>query len=144
MEFETGANLDEDSLEEVTNSYDAVVIAVDTPFSERFAGKAVFICGDRKRSPGSAVRSMALGKKTAFEADKFLKGELPGSTARFNSRIGALLEGEVEETHERRRVVLKRNEKDPAAMEMLEAALAKLSGVSLRTLSGRKYEFSLS
>ncbi|MBA7528600.1 hypothetical protein ES705_20788 [subsurface metagenome] len=55
-----------------------------------------------------------------------------------------LLEGDVEETRETRRVVLKRNEKDPVVMEMLEAALAKFAGVSLRTLSGKKYEFSLS
>jgi len=55
-----------------------------------------------------------------------------------------LLEGDVEETRETRRVVLKRNEKDPVVMEMLETALAKFSGVSLRTLSGKKYEFSLS
>ncbi len=55
-----------------------------------------------------------------------------------------LLEGDVEETRERRRVVLKRNEKDPVVMETLEAALAKFAGVSLHTLSGKKYEFSLS
>ncbi|MBA7546360.1 hypothetical protein ES705_38750 [subsurface metagenome] len=41
-----------------------------------------------------------------------------------------LLEGDVEETRERRRVVIKRNEKNPVVMEMLEAALAKLAGVS--------------
>ncbi|MDP6677108.1 MAG: helix-turn-helix domain-containing protein [Pirellulales bacterium] len=55
-----------------------------------------------------------------------------------------LLEGDVAETDEIRTVVLKRNEKDPGCMEMLEAALAKLAGASLRTLSGKKYEFSLS
>lgn len=54
-----------------------------------------------------------------------------------------LLEGDVEETRELRKVALMRNPKDPVMMKKLEDALAKLKALSLRTLSGRHYQFSL-
>jgi len=55
-----------------------------------------------------------------------------------------LLDGDVEETQEQRRVVLKRNRKDPVMMERLEAGLAKLNLLSLFTITGKRYQFSLS
>ena len=55
-----------------------------------------------------------------------------------------LLDGDIEETRERRKVTLKRNPKDPAMMKKLEAALVKLNALSPRTLSGKQYEFALS
>ncbi len=54
-----------------------------------------------------------------------------------------LLNGEIEETTKHRKVVLKRNPKEPAIMEKLEVALAKLNALSPRTLSGKHYHFSL-
>ena len=55
-----------------------------------------------------------------------------------------LLDGEVEETSKYRKVVLKKNLKDTDMMKKLEAALVKLNGLSLHTLSGKKYKFLLS
>lgn len=55
-----------------------------------------------------------------------------------------LLDGDVEETSEQRKVVLKRNLKEPVMMNQLETALVKLNALSLRTLSGKHYQFDLS
>ncbi|MCP4263871.1 MAG: hypothetical protein GY774_41145 [Planctomycetes bacterium] len=54
-----------------------------------------------------------------------------------------LLDGIVEETRKQRKVVLKRNPKDPAMMQKLETALVKLNALSLSTLSGKHYRFAL-
>jgi len=55
-----------------------------------------------------------------------------------------LLGGHVKETRELREVMLVKNRKEPAMMARLEGALAKLNALSLRTLSGKRYMFSLS
>lgn len=55
-----------------------------------------------------------------------------------------LLDGEIEETDEMRKVTLKRNLKDPVTMQRLEVALEKFNLLPLRTLSGKFYQFSLS
>jgi hypothetical protein len=55
-----------------------------------------------------------------------------------------LLDGDIEETRECRKVRLIRNPKDPEMMTKLEAALVKLNALSLQTLSGKRYQFSLS
>lgn len=55
-----------------------------------------------------------------------------------------LLDGEIEETHEMRKVTLNRNLKDPVTMERLEAALTKFNALPLHTLSGKAYQFKLS
>ena len=55
-----------------------------------------------------------------------------------------LLNGEIEETLEQRKVVLRRNPKDPAMMKKLEEALVKFNALSLKTLSGKHYQFFLS
>ncbi len=55
-----------------------------------------------------------------------------------------LLPGYVEETSERRKVVLERNPKDAVMMEKLKGALSRLNALSIRTLSGKRYEFVLS
>jgi transposase len=54
-----------------------------------------------------------------------------------------LLDGEIEETSKYRRVVLKKNLKDTETMKKLETALVKFNALSLHTLSGKKYNFSL-
>ncbi|MDM8525577.1 hypothetical protein QUF80_19580, partial [Desulfococcaceae bacterium HSG8] len=55
-----------------------------------------------------------------------------------------LSDGEIEETTRHRKVVLKRNLKEPAMMEKSEVALAKMNALSPHTLSGKRYHFSLS
>ena len=55
-----------------------------------------------------------------------------------------LLDGDIEETRECRKVRLIRNPKDPEMMTKLEAALVKLNALSLQTLSGKRYQFSVS
>ena len=55
-----------------------------------------------------------------------------------------LLDGEVEETEKMRKVILKRNPKDPMIMEQLELALAQINNLSLHTLTGKVYQFLLS
>jgi transposase len=55
-----------------------------------------------------------------------------------------LLDGDVEETRELRKIVMIRNPKEPEMMEKLEAAVGKFNALSLRTLSGKLYQFSLS
>jgi len=55
-----------------------------------------------------------------------------------------LLDGEVEETQEQCKVVLKRNLKEPVMMERLEAGLEKLNTLDLLTVTGKRYRFSLS
>ena len=54
-----------------------------------------------------------------------------------------LLNGEIEESAMHRKVMLKRNPKEPEIMEKLEVALAKLNALSPRTLSGKYYHFTL-
>ena len=54
-----------------------------------------------------------------------------------------LLDGDIEETPDLRKVMLVRNPKDPAMMGKLERALAKLDTLALRTLSGKSYQFCL-
>jgi len=52
-----------------------------------------------------------------------------------------LLDGDIEETDEQRKVVLRRNPKAPTVMKKLEEALVKLNALSLKTLSGKHYQF---
>jgi hypothetical protein len=54
-----------------------------------------------------------------------------------------LLDGEIEETDKQHQVVLIRNSKEPAMMKKLEEALIKLNALSLKTLSGKHYQFFL-
>ncbi|OAD19053.1 hypothetical protein THIOM_005329 [Candidatus Thiomargarita nelsonii] len=54
-----------------------------------------------------------------------------------------LLDGEIKETDKQRQVVLIRNSKDSAMMKKLEEALIKLNALSLKTLSGKHYQFFL-
>ncbi|KAF5429985.1 hypothetical protein C5S39_08255 [Candidatus Methanophagaceae archaeon] len=75
----------------------------------------------------------------------FLKEFLQMSSLSFTSLMQSvlLLNGDIEETTKHRKVVLKRNPKEPAIMEKLEVALAKLNTLSPRTPSGKHYHFSL-
>jgi hypothetical protein len=75
----------------------------------------------------------------------FLKEFLQISSMSFSTLMQSvlLLDGEVEETNKQRKVVLIRNSKDPAMMKKLEEALIKLNALSLKTLSGKHYQFFL-
>jgi len=54
-----------------------------------------------------------------------------------------LLPGRVEETPERRHVILERDEKEPETMEALSAAIAKLNALGITNLSGQRLSFGL-
>ncbi len=75
----------------------------------------------------------------------FLKEFLQTGPLSFSSLTQSvlLLDGEVEESDECRKVAITRNPKDPAMMTKLEGALDKLNNLKLRTLTGKKYRFSL-
>jgi len=76
----------------------------------------------------------------------FLKELLKLGPTSFSTLMQAilLLDGEIEETDEMRKVTLKRNVKDPTMMKRLESALIKFNALSIRTLSGKFYQFNLS
>jgi hypothetical protein len=75
----------------------------------------------------------------------FLKEFLQMGPTSFSTLMQSilLLKGDIEETNEQRKVVLRRNLKEPTMMEKLEVALVKLNACSLRTLSGKRYLFFL-
>ena len=75
----------------------------------------------------------------------FLKEFLQMGSMSFSTLMQSilLLDGEVFDTNKQRKVVLKRNSKDPAMMKKLEEALIKLNALSLKTLSGKHYQFFL-
>lgn len=76
----------------------------------------------------------------------FLKEFLQMGPTSFSTLMQSilLLTGDIEETKEQRKVVLRRNPKDPAMMDKLDVALVKLNACSLTTLSGKRYRFFLS
>jgi transposase len=55
-----------------------------------------------------------------------------------------LLDGIIEETNDVRKVMIKRNQKDPEMMDKLGVAFEKLNELSMCTLSGKYYHFSFS
>jgi hypothetical protein len=69
-------------------------------------------------------------------------GKSSMSLARFLHMI-LLLPAEIELTKEMRRVKLQRNRKDPEGMQKLESALARLNGLGIQHLDGRRIEFVL-
>ncbi len=75
----------------------------------------------------------------------FLKEFLQMGSMSFSTLMQSilLLDGEVFDTAKQRKVVLKRNSKDPLMMKKLEKALIKLNALSLKTLSGKHYQFFL-
>jgi len=75
----------------------------------------------------------------------FLKEFLQMGSMSFSTLMQSilLLDGEVFDTNKQRKVVLKRNSKEPAMMKKLEEALIKLNALSLKTLSGKHYQFFL-
>ena len=84
---------------------------------------------------------VSLSNMCAYFLKEFLQmGPLSFSTL---MQSVLLLDGDIEETREMRKVALMRNPKDPPMMKKLEAALSKFNALSLRTLSGKHYQFSL-
>ena len=76
----------------------------------------------------------------------FLKQFLDMRPTQFSSFMHTtlLLDGQVEETEKIRKITLKQNHKDPLMMEKLKLALIKFNSLSLRTLSGKTYQFCIS
>jgi transposase len=76
----------------------------------------------------------------------FLKEIFQGGSLSFSTLMQSilLLDGEVEENENFRKVVITRNPKDPTMMASFEAALDRLNALGLQTLSGKSYRFSLS
>jgi hypothetical protein len=75
----------------------------------------------------------------------FLRNGLKGtmSLARLFNAI-LMIPAQIELTDERRRVILKRNDKDPAMMMQLESALRELTDMDIKDLENRSIEFQLS
>ncbi len=111
------------SLEQLRADFDAVIIAagdrgakgaagVDPDFGIELSGRGlkvdsatlasatpgVFAAGGAVRPGRSAVRALAAGRRAAGSVDAFLQGREPEAPSRgFNSRMGKLLDGEMEE-----------------------------------------------
>ncbi len=83
---------------------------------------------------------VSLSNICAYFLKEFLQGSMSFSTL---MQSILLMDGEVFDTAKQRKVVLKRNSKDPAMMKKLEKALTKLNALSLKTLSGKHYQFFL-
>jgi len=104
------------SLEKLRQKFDAVFVAVGgLPNNSEYLGLAmgqngvevndayetnvrgVFAGGDAVRRRRLAVRSVADGKNAAIAIDQFLSGmEVAGPQKKFNSRVGKLLENEID------------------------------------------------
>jgi ferredoxin len=97
--FKTGTRVNGDpALVELKTRFDAVVLAAgegSSAFELRIDG--IFRADPSSGSRPMAVRAIASGRGAACSADQFLKGlKVTGRPGIFNSRIGKLLEGEME------------------------------------------------
>ncbi len=108
----------------------------------RLQGKEVVYKVDVELDQILTYFRVSLANVSAYFLKEFLQMGSLSFTTLMQSVL--LLDGEIEETTEHRYVVLKQNLKEPAMMEKLEVALAKLNALSPRTLSGKHYHFSLS
>ena len=107
----------------------------------RLQGKEVVYKVDVELDQILTYFRVSLANISAYFLKEFLQMGPLGLTTLMQSVL--LLDGIVEETRKQRKVVLKRNPKDPAMMQKLETALVKLNALSLRTLSGKNYRFAL-
>ncbi len=116
MSAEAGRDI---SVDELKQGFDAVVIATgetDSSMASRFGVKlsgrgmhvdasgcetdveSVFACGSAVKPDRMVVRSVFKGRSSAYSVDRYLSGNVKaGLKKRFNSRIGKLMEGELEE-----------------------------------------------
>ncbi len=108
----------------------------------RLQGKEVVYKVDVELDQILTYFRVSLANVSAYFLKEFLQMGPLSFTTLMQSVL--LLDGKIEETAIHRKVVLKRNPKDPLIMEKLEVALVKLNALSPRTLSGKKYHFSLS
>lgn len=107
----------------------------------RLQGKEVVYKVDIELDQILTYFRVSLSNLCAYFLKEFLQmGPLSFSTL---MQSVLLLDGDVEETCELRKVTLRRNSKDPVIMKKLEVALAKLNILTLHTLSGKNYQFSL-
>jgi hypothetical protein len=84
---------------------------------------------------------IALVNIAAWFLSNCLKGRMSLAHL-FNSVL--MLPAQIELTNESRRVILKRNPKDPVMMKKLESALRYMTDLAIRDLENRKIEFQLS
>ena len=83
------------SFEEMFKKYDAVFVATGEAFETLAEG--VFVAGDAASKRKMAVAAVAAGKNAAVSIAEYLRGEeVVGIEKPFNSRMGKLLEGEIE------------------------------------------------
>ncbi len=87
------------SLDDLAGRFDAVVIAAGEGSAELGAGReGVFHAGPSSGSGRMAIRAVAHGRHAAYAAGLFLRGlEVTGMPRLFNSRIGKLRDGEIDE-----------------------------------------------
>ena len=87
------------SLEDLAARFDAVVVAAGDGRGELDAGReGTFPAGPSGGSGRMAIRAVANGRAAAVSVDQFLRGvEVTGMPRLFNSRIGKLQEGEIDE-----------------------------------------------
>jgi hypothetical protein len=98
--FTMGTHVGRDvSLEDLAGRFDAVVVAAGEGSAELGTDRGgVFLAGPSAGSGRMAIRAVANGRKAALSAGQFLRGiEVTGMPRLFNSRIGKLQEGEIDE-----------------------------------------------
>jgi hypothetical protein len=118
VNFELNREVDAKIFQELTTSYDAVVVAVgkgesgvagwDLPMhakgveadgkNYRVGDTSVFVVGSALRPAKLAIRVLGQGKEVSFSVDQFLRKEaVNGEGFRFNSRFGKLIPAEYAE-----------------------------------------------
>ena len=118
VQFKLGYNINPDSFQEITQNFDAVIIATGavenpldtwglktyrqgvivsrTTYETNLPG--VFAVGAALKPMKMAIKSIAHGKEASFCAIQYLKGEkVTGEPGIFNSRFGRILPDEVQE-----------------------------------------------
>jgi ferredoxin len=96
LDTEVGVDI---PLETLEKDFDAVILATGTPPPKEWDRPGIFICGGAVKLVNMAVKSAARGRAAAFLVSRYLAGRektaSPGQE--FQSRLGKLKEGEVEE-----------------------------------------------
>ncbi len=116
--FKGETKVDADSFHQITNQFDAVVVAtgalvdeirnwgflttakgIEAEHSSYLTSmKGIFAIGNTLRFSRMSIRPIGQGKEVAWSVAQYLSGEEPkGEPRLFNSRFGKLLEGEISE-----------------------------------------------
>jgi ferredoxin len=118
VSFQLGKEVDGKKFNNLTETYDAVIVAVGKgksgiedwglpagnrgveadPDSYRVNGTALFVVGSAYKPARMAIRALGQGKEVSFSVDQYLTGKkVAGEPFMFNSRFGKLLPEEVPE-----------------------------------------------